>query len=179
MVVFVGDGRRDARRGPTALGSEHHHCRVYGHLLHPRCRRRGALRADLRRVAWYGPLTALSASVPRLVAGYDHWLVLALVCAIIFVAGLLPALGATTRRLVLVWGLSRCWRSRSSRPPGHGRRSWPRPSSASRSCRAGVPGDQRDGPDADAPDFQPLADWVATSSTSLLRTYTTPTRPQP
>ncbi|MDN5765554.1 MAG: hypothetical protein L0H96_06795 [Humibacillus sp.] len=53
----------------------------------------GSLRADLRKVAWYGPLTALSASVPRVVAEDSQGAALALVCVIIFVAGLLPVLG--------------------------------------------------------------------------------------
>lgn len=53
----------------------------------------GSLRADLRKVAWYGPLTALSASVPRIVAEYSLGAALALVCVIIFVAGLLPVRG--------------------------------------------------------------------------------------
>lgn len=53
----------------------------------------GSLRADLRKVAWYGPLTALSASVPRILAEYNQGVGLALVCVVIFVAGLLPVLG--------------------------------------------------------------------------------------
>lgn len=66
----------------------------------------GALRADLRKVAWYGPLTALSASVPRLLAGYDHWLGLALVCVIIFAAGLLHALGSNYAQAGLGLGIA-------------------------------------------------------------------------
>lgn len=50
----------------------------------------GSLRADLRKAIWYGPLTALSASVPRILAEYTPGAGLALVCVIIFVAGLLP-----------------------------------------------------------------------------------------
>lgn len=53
----------------------------------------GSLRADLRKAIWYGPLTALSASVPRILAEYTPGAGLALVCVIIFVAGLLPVLG--------------------------------------------------------------------------------------
>lgn len=41
------------------------------------------------------------------------------------------------------------------------------------------PGGPSDGPDADPPDFQRLAHWVATRSTDLLRTYTTSSRPHP
>lgn len=53
----------------------------------------GSLRADLRKAVWYGSLTALSASVPRILADYNPGAGLALVCVIIFVAGLLPVLG--------------------------------------------------------------------------------------
>ena len=66
----------------------------------------GALRADLRKVAWYGPLTAVSASVPRLVADYNHGLALGLVCVIIFIAGVLPALGSNYAASGLALGIA-------------------------------------------------------------------------
>ncbi|MEO6998817.1 MAG: hypothetical protein ABI112_12105 [Terracoccus sp.] len=66
----------------------------------------GSLRADLRKVAWYGPLTALSASVPRILAEYSHGAALALVCVIIFVAGLLPVLGRNYAQAGLGLGIA-------------------------------------------------------------------------
>ncbi len=66
----------------------------------------GSLRADLRKVAWYGPLTALSASVPRILAEYNQGAALALVCVIIFVAGLLPVLGRNYAQAGLGLGLA-------------------------------------------------------------------------
>ena len=66
----------------------------------------GSLRADLRKVAWYGPLTALSASVPRIVAEYSLGAGLALVCVIIFVAGLLPVLGRNYAQAGLGLGIA-------------------------------------------------------------------------
>ncbi|OFE18989.1 hypothetical protein BA895_02215 [Humibacillus sp. DSM 29435] len=66
----------------------------------------GSLRADLRKVAWYGPLTAVSASVPRILAEYSHGAALALVCVIIFVAGLLPALGRNYAQAGLGLGIA-------------------------------------------------------------------------
>lgn len=66
----------------------------------------GSLRADLRKVAWYGPLTALSASVPRVVAEQNKGLALALVCVVIFVAGLLPVLGKNYAQAGLGLGLA-------------------------------------------------------------------------
>ncbi|MEP7161014.1 MAG: hypothetical protein ABI746_07910 [Dermatophilaceae bacterium] len=66
----------------------------------------GSLRADLRKVTWYGPLTALSASVPRVLAEYSHGAALALVCVAIFVAGLLPALGRNYVQAGLGLGLA-------------------------------------------------------------------------
>ena len=66
----------------------------------------GSLRADLRKVAWYGPLTALSASVPRIIAEQSHLAGLALVCAIIFVAGLLPVLGRNYAQAGLGLGIA-------------------------------------------------------------------------
>ncbi|MDO5710131.1 MAG: hypothetical protein Q4P32_00110 [Micrococcales bacterium] len=66
----------------------------------------GSLRADLRKVAWYGPLTASSASVPRILAEYSHGAALALVCMVIFVAGLLPVLGRNYLQAGLGLGLA-------------------------------------------------------------------------
>lgn len=66
----------------------------------------GSLRADLRKAAWYGPLTALSASVPRLLAEESRTAALALVCVIIFVAGLLPVLGSNYTQAGLGLGLA-------------------------------------------------------------------------
>lgn len=66
----------------------------------------GSLRADLRKVAWYGPLVALSASVPRVVAEQNKGLALALVCVVIFVAGLLPVLGKNYAQAGLGLGLA-------------------------------------------------------------------------
>lgn len=66
----------------------------------------GALRADLRKVAWFGPLTALSASVPRILAEHDQGAALGLVCLIIFTAGLLPVLGRNHAQAGLGLGLA-------------------------------------------------------------------------
>ncbi|MEO7588934.1 MAG: hypothetical protein ABIS84_13030 [Arachnia sp.] len=66
----------------------------------------GSLRADLRKAAWYGPLTALSASVPRILVEYSPGAALALVCVIIFVAGLLPVLGKNYAQAGLGLGLA-------------------------------------------------------------------------
>ncbi len=66
----------------------------------------GSLRADLRKVAWYGPLTALSATLPHILAGYSYGAALALVCVIIFVAGLLPGLGRNYAQAGLGLGLA-------------------------------------------------------------------------
>ncbi len=66
----------------------------------------GSLRADLRKVAWYGPLTALSASMPRILAEYNNGAALALVCVIIFVAGLLPVLGKNYAQAGLGLGIA-------------------------------------------------------------------------
>ncbi|MCY0906394.1 FUSC family protein [Arthrobacter sp. H14-L1] len=66
----------------------------------------GTLRADLRKVAWYGPLTALSASTPRILAEYNLGLALVLVCVIIFVAGLLPVLGKNYAQAGLGLGIA-------------------------------------------------------------------------
>ncbi len=66
----------------------------------------GSLRADLRKVAWYAPLTALSASVPRLVAEHAPLVALAMVCVVIFVAGLLPVLGRNHAQAGLGLGLA-------------------------------------------------------------------------
>lgn len=66
----------------------------------------GSLRADLRKVAWYGPLTALSASLPRILAEYNDAAALALACLIIFVAGLLPVLGRNHEQAGLGLGLA-------------------------------------------------------------------------
>ncbi|MEO8851230.1 MAG: FUSC family protein, partial [Allobranchiibius sp.] len=65
----------------------------------------GSLRADLRKAAWYGPLTALSASVPRIVAEFELGVALAVVAVIVFVAGLLPALGRNYQQAGLGLGL--------------------------------------------------------------------------
>ncbi len=65
----------------------------------------GSLRGDLRKAAWYGPLTALSASVPRIVAEHQLVVALALAAVIIFVAGLLPALGRNYQQAGLGLGL--------------------------------------------------------------------------
>ena len=66
----------------------------------------GSLRADLRKAAWYGPLTALSASLPRIIAEYDRTTALILVCIVIFVAGLLPALGRNYAQAGLGLGIA-------------------------------------------------------------------------
>ncbi|MEO6880182.1 MAG: FUSC family protein [Mycobacteriaceae bacterium] len=66
----------------------------------------GSLRADLRKAAWYGPLTALSASVPRVLAAHSLGAALALVCVIIFVAGLLPVLGRNYAQAGLGLGIA-------------------------------------------------------------------------
>ncbi len=66
----------------------------------------GALRADLRKVTWYGPLTALAASVPRILADYNYGAALALVCLVIFIAGLLPVLGRNYAQAGLGLGLA-------------------------------------------------------------------------
>ncbi len=66
----------------------------------------GTLRADLRKVVWYGPLTALAASIPRILAQYNQGLALVLVCGIIFVAGLLPFLGKNYAQAGLGLGIA-------------------------------------------------------------------------
>ena len=66
----------------------------------------GSLRADLRKVTWFGPLTALSASVPRIIGEHSLGAALALVCVIIFVAGLLPVLGKNYAQAGLGLGLA-------------------------------------------------------------------------
>lgn len=65
----------------------------------------GSLRADLRKAAWYGPLMALAVSLPRIVTDYQLGVALAMVAAVIFLAGLLPALGRNYEQAGLGLGI--------------------------------------------------------------------------
>ncbi|MDQ2849504.1 MAG: hypothetical protein M3Y49_02005, partial [Actinomycetota bacterium] len=65
----------------------------------------GSLRADLRKAAWYGPLMALAVSLPRIVADYQLGVALVMVAAVIFLAGLLPALGRNYEQAGLGLGI--------------------------------------------------------------------------
>ncbi|MEV0705263.1 FUSC family protein [Saccharopolyspora sp. NPDC050389] len=53
----------------------------------------GALRPDLRLLAVLAPAMVLAVAVPRLMAEVSSWASIALVVVVVFVAGLLPALG--------------------------------------------------------------------------------------
>ncbi|MEV5539208.1 FUSC family protein [Saccharopolyspora shandongensis] len=53
----------------------------------------GALRPDLRLLAVLAPAMVLAIAVPRLMAEVSSWVSIALVVVVVFVAGLLPALG--------------------------------------------------------------------------------------
>lgn len=53
----------------------------------------GPLRSDLRLLAWLGPGMIVATAVPRLLAEVSAWLAIALITIIVFVAGLIPALG--------------------------------------------------------------------------------------
>ncbi|AXB43922.1 FUSC family protein [Amycolatopsis albispora] len=59
----------------------------------------GPLRADLRLLAGFAPALVFGAGVPRLLGEVSDWAAIALLTAVVFVAGLLPALG---RRYVTV-----------------------------------------------------------------------------
>jgi len=54
----------------------------------------GPLWADLRLLAWFAPALILAVGVPRLLGAVSQWAAIALLVAIVVVAGLLPALGA-------------------------------------------------------------------------------------
>ncbi|MFE6616947.1 FUSC family protein [Amycolatopsis sp. NPDC057786] len=54
----------------------------------------GPLRADLRLLAWFAPALVLAVGVPRLLGAVSQWAAIALLVAIVVVAGLLPVLGA-------------------------------------------------------------------------------------
>lgn len=53
----------------------------------------GPLWADLRLLAWFAPAVILAVGVPRLVGEVSQWAAIALLVAIVVIAGLLPALG--------------------------------------------------------------------------------------
>ncbi len=54
----------------------------------------GPLRADLRLLAKFAPALVVAVGVPRLLGAVSHWAAIALLAVIVFVAGLLPALGS-------------------------------------------------------------------------------------
>lgn len=84
----------------------------------------GSLRADLRKAAWYGPLTALAASLPRIIADYHLGLALALVAVVIFVAGLLPALSRNYEQAGLGLGIATVLGFALQRTPDPLHRQW-------------------------------------------------------
>ncbi|MFE0026825.1 FUSC family protein [Amycolatopsis sp. NPDC059021] len=63
----------------------------------------GPLRADLRLLAVFAPAMILGVAGPRLLAGVSEAAAIALLCAVVFAAGLLPALG--TRYVTVGLGL--------------------------------------------------------------------------
>lgn len=66
----------------------------------------GSLRAGLRKAAWFGPLMALSVSIPRILVEDHRWVALALACVVVFIACLLPALGPDYTLSSLTLGFS-------------------------------------------------------------------------
>ncbi|MEC3977691.1 FUSC family protein [Amycolatopsis sp. H20-H5] len=54
----------------------------------------GPLRSDLRLLAGFGPALVLAVGVPRLLGAVSRWAAIALLVVIVFLAGLLPALGS-------------------------------------------------------------------------------------
>ncbi|MEP9395028.1 hypothetical protein ABLE94_22610 [Gordonia sp. VNK1] len=64
----------------------------------------GALRPDLRRMAWLGPCALVSATVPRFLASWHYAAGVAGLVAVLFVISLLPAAG--TRFRVAAIGMS-------------------------------------------------------------------------
>lgn len=86
----------------------------------------GSLRADLRKVTWYGPLIALSATVPRILAAYSLGGALALVCVIISWPDCCRFWAKITLRPVWALVLPPCWGSLFRLTSGRPLRSWRR-----------------------------------------------------
>lgn len=66
----------------------------------------GTAAGDLRMLAWLGPSLVFAGGVPRLLAEWSPWAAIPLVGVIVFISGLLPALGARFRTAGLGLGLT-------------------------------------------------------------------------
>ncbi|MDT7675522.1 MAG: hypothetical protein QOD82_3424, partial [Pseudonocardiales bacterium] len=53
----------------------------------------GSLAADLRLLAWFGPVLVLAVGVPRLLGEFSQWAAVALLVVIVFLVCLVPVLG--------------------------------------------------------------------------------------